>query len=354
MTTFKDLQNMYQTGSLLNGDSASARMEADDIYRVAFSLASALHSQLQQLDIPKDEFFLEWGMALAKYCSIKQSMAEKLPLFEQAQLKFEEALLAATSKHVVLLQWGNLFLDMGVRLKKAGKNEEAQSYLSKAATKFSEAHNDDRQQIATLYQWQTTLAEQAELSSGNERLWFQTQIAEKGRWIDKLNNNEQLESTKMDLSPQEKLQKGIAEKEKGNESFKKGELSNALLHYHNGLNCANGLYGLPAAEEKTLKELKATIYNNMAVVHLKQGKNDRALSDLQFVLSIEPNNVKALFRRGKLFLTQGDLDKARVDLEKVKQLAPTDNEITRELQVLEKKEKEQVARSKKVFSKMFE
>jgi hypothetical protein len=51
------------------------------------------------------------------------------------------------------------------------------------------------------------------------------------------------------------------------------------------MNYANGLYGLPPQEEKGLKDLKSSVYNNMAVVHMKQGKNDRAITDLKMVCS---------------------------------------------------------------------
>lgn len=48
-----------------------------------------------------------------------------------------------------------------------------------------------------------------------------------------------------------------------------------------------------------------------------------------------------------------DVDKARVDLEKAKELDPNNKEVLQEMGVLEKKEKEQQAKAKNFYSKMF-
>jgi tetratricopeptide (TPR) repeat protein len=70
-------------------------------------------------------------------------------------------------------------------------------------------------------------------------------------------------------------------------------------------------------------------------------------------LQIEPNNTKALFRRGKALLAQGVLDKAANDLNKARELDPTDKAIVQELAVLKQKDKQQDQKAKKVFSNMF-
>jgi hypothetical protein len=64
--------------------------------------------------------------------------------------------------------------------------------------------------------------------------------------------------------------------------------------------------------------------------------------------------VKALFRRGKLWLTVGEVDKSRADLDKARSLDPANKEILLEIQALEKKEKEQTAKQKNFYAKMFE
>ncbi len=71
------------------------------------------------------------------------------------------------------------------------------------------------------------------------------------------------------------------------------------------------------------------------------------------MLDLEPNNLKALFRRGKLYSQVGELDRARTDLEKARNISPKDVEITKELTLLEKKEKDQNVQQKSFYSKMF-
>jgi len=305
----------------------------------------------------KTEALLQWGISLTnhyKLKGLKEEEAEKI--FETAQQKYETSLLTASdTTHIILYNWGILLLEKGKKLKEAGRNDLALESLSKSCGKFSESFANKPTYSEALQSWRLALSEQSTLADGNQRLWFESQMAEKARWIEKINKNEPVDlPAKIEFSPQEKLQKGNAEKELGNDYFKKGEYVNALKHYHNAMNFANGLYGLPPQQDQALRELKSSVYNNMAVVHLKQGKNDRALTDLKMVLELDGNNVKALFRRGKLWNTIGDIDKSRADLDKAKVLDPNNKEILLEIQSLEKKEKAQAAKQKQIYSKMFE
>jgi len=72
------------------------------------------------------------------------------------------------------------------------------------------------------------------------------------------------------------------------------------------------------------------------------------------VLDIDPNNVKALFRRGKAYLAQQDLDKAEADLTKASNAAPDDKAILKELSALKLKGKQQEKKQQKFYSGMFD
>ena len=62
--------------------------------------------------------------------------------------------------------------------------------------------------------------------------------------------------------------------------------------------------------------------------------------------------MKALFRRGKLWLTLGEVDKARVDLVKARTLDPSSTEISHQITALHAKESLHAAKQKQMYSKM--
>lgn len=49
---------------------------------------------------------------------------------------------------------------------------------------------------------------------------------------------------------------------------------------------------------------------------------DEALTSVEEVLKFEPQNVKALYRCGKVYLIKGELDKAVANLQKASDLSP--------------------------------
>lgn len=72
-------------------------------------------------------------------------------------------------------------------------------------------------------------------------------------------------------------------------------------------------------------------------------------------LSLDPNNVKALYRRGQAHLTLGEVDKALVDFEHVHQLDPENKAAQNQIAVCKQKIKqyhqEEKARYKNMFSR---
>ncbi|KAF9265179.1 hypothetical protein L218DRAFT_160232 [Marasmius fiardii PR-910] len=74
------------------------------------------------------------------------------------------------------------------------------------------------------------------------------------------------------------------EKDKGNAAFKAGDYATAVGHYS-------------AAILNDRKDF--TLPLNRAAAYLKLGKNEDASRDCSTVLSLNPSNVKALFRRGQ-------------------------------------------------------
>ena len=52
---------------------------------------------------------------------------------------------------------------------------------------------------------------------------------------------------------------------------------------------------------------RMNVYNNLSVAQLKVGNSEDALTSAEIVLRLQPNNVKALFRKGKVRIISSHL-----------------------------------------------
>lgn len=64
--------------------------------------------------------------------------------------------------------------------------------------------------------------------------------------------------------------------------------------------CTDGSDGSVMAEEEEVQDYRVKCLNNLAAAQLKLERYDEALHTSRDVLTLEPNNVKALFRAGKV------------------------------------------------------
>jgi len=169
----------------------------------------------------------------------------------------------------------------------------------------------------------------------------------------------------------EKIAAAKVHKEAGNECFSSSEWRKALAEYHNALlyvkglgagsltgmaSMANTALNLPVAttEETTeIKELQKTVNLNMAACQLKLGKGERALDGCNAVLEQEPDNVKALFRRGQAYVLLLNNDRAKKDFERANELQPKTKAVIDELKKIEQWEKAQDKKSQHVYKNMF-
>lgn len=95
--------------------------------------------------------------------------------------------------------------------------------------------------------------------------------------------------------------------EDGNRCFKRGKFEEAIGHY-----------------DKALELNPDTIAarNNRAVAYLKLGNAKRALEDCDLVLARDPENVKALLRKGQACLEEHREEDARSAWKQVLRLEP--------------------------------
>ncbi|KAI8912183.1 hypothetical protein DFJ77DRAFT_71779 [Powellomyces hirtus] len=138
---------------------------------------------------------------------------------------------------------------------------------------------------------------------------------------------------------QDKLNTGRAEKDKGNAAFKAGDIPQALRSYHTatlyltGLDNASMAAFVPTAAltdevKKDIKETLKACYSNMAACYLRQSNWSKCIAQTTKVITLDPSNAKAYFRRGQSHLELRDnVDAAYADLKKAAELAPQDSGI---------------------------
>uniref|UniRef100_A0A3B4ALU6 Uncharacterized protein n=1 Tax=Periophthalmus magnuspinnatus TaxID=409849 RepID=A0A3B4ALU6_9GOBI len=112
------------------------------------------------------------------------------------------------------------------------------------------------------------------------------------------------------------------------------------------------LVDITTEEENELVDVKVKCLNNMAAAQLKLDHYDAALKSCISALSHQPDNVKALFRMGKVLALQGKYTEAIQTLRKALKLEPSNKTIHAELSKLVKKHSEQKGAEQAMYKKM--
>lgn len=95
-------------------------------------------------------------------------------------------------------------------------------------------------------------------------------------------------------------------KENGNAKLKEGNLRGAVDDYKEGIQFVD------YETSEDAKELLKTLRLNISQAYIKLNKNSDAIDNCNKVLKDEPQNMKALYRRGVALRKNEDFDKAEV------------------------------------------
>ncbi|XP_039627287.1 FKBP prolyl isomerase 16 [Polypterus senegalus] len=134
------------------------------------------------------------------------------------------------------------------------------------------------------------------------------------------------------LSDSDCIRIGNQKRERGNYYFQREEYSQALKFYSNALKVLSSpSTDISSPEVEELKEGKVKCLNNIATTHLKLARNSDAMACSQAVLELDPDNVKALFRMGKILSEKGEDQEAMEVLKKALKLEPSTKGIVKNL-----------------------
>ncbi|XP_057225919.1 peptidyl-prolyl cis-trans isomerase FKBP8-like [Malurus melanocephalus] len=142
------------------------------------------------------------------------------------------------------------------------------------------------------------------------------------------------------LPPAVRLRLGSQRRERGNFHFARGDFAAALRSYRLSLRALDGPATAPPGpeEEEELREQRVKCLNNCAAAELKLGRAEEALAACEAALRIDPDNGRALLRRGQLLAEQGRDAEAALVLKRALELDPASKVIHTELSRLAKRQ----------------
>lgn len=140
----------------------------------------------------------------------------------------------------------------------------------------------------------------------------------------------------------DRIRVGNQKRERGNFHFQREEFCLAARAYRIALDVLttrspatpDGGAGSAEAEAEEVRDYRVKCLNNLAAAQLKLEQFAEALQTSRDVLTLEPNNVKALFRAGKLLSETGEYKEAMEVLKKALKLEPATKAIHVELSKL--------------------
>jgi tetratricopeptide (TPR) repeat protein len=111
--------------------------------------------------------------------------------------------------------------------------------------------------------------------------------------------------------------------------------------------------GLTAKQKDDVMSLRVLLCNNIASCHLQYKNYSYAIEMCNKVLILEPNNVKALFRRAVAYMETQEFEQAKEDFNRVQHLDPGNAAIRRKRQELKQRQSESDAKLAAAIKKMF-
>uniref|UniRef100_A0A6B2EAK5 peptidylprolyl isomerase n=1 Tax=Phlebotomus kandelakii TaxID=1109342 RepID=A0A6B2EAK5_9DIPT len=153
---------------------------------------------------------------------------------------------------------------------------------------------------------------------------------------------------------------GTRKRERGNFWYNRSEYNIAIQLYRRALEYLDDSEGSPetslesftTSQLQELLELRIFVYNNLAAAQTKIQAYDTALKSIENVLRVQPDNVKALYRRGKILEAQGDTNGAISVFQRAATLDPDNKSFQTELGKLILKRSREARNEKDLYQKM--
>jgi len=157
-----------------------------------------------------------------------------------------------------------------------------------------------------------------------------------------------------EMKAEEKMERSKEIKEKGNEFFKVGRSRQAEGKYKKALDVLSSDYDFKEEEKKAAKEIKLSLYLNLAALYLKAKDYSQVISNCDKALEIDRESAKALYRRGQARKERGEYEEAKKDIKKGMEKNPEDKDFKLLLSSVNQAIKVQDQKDKKIYANLFQ
>jgi tetratricopeptide (TPR) repeat protein len=150
-----------------------------------------------------------------------------------------------------------------------------------------------------------------------------------------------------------KIERAMKYRIDGNEAFQKNQYILALKLYQRGLQWLQIAEDINIKNVPSFQEVEIPIRINMATCFWKMKTYSKCIFECTQILSIDPDHIKALYRRSQAYLTQKEFDLAIEDLQKAVSLEEEPNLIKTSLEKARTLRNEHQKKQQKAFARMF-
>eukprot|EP00056_Hartaetosiga_gracilis_P001888 m.48318 g.48318 ORF g.48318 m.48318 type:complete len:775 (-) comp10823_c0_seq1:157-2481(-) len=155
------------------------------------------------------------------------------------------------------------------------------------------------------------------------------------------------------LPTAKRMQQVLRNKAEATELFKDGNYAHATARYARALGLTSKFFDLNPDEKKEVDDITTVLHLNLAMCYLKQKQWKKAVSECDEALAGDDTNPKAYYRKAYALECMKDIDEAFKVGKQGAKLAPEDTALSKLVKRLEGKKKKQLAKEKKMYSKMF-
>mmetsp|Transcript_82357 Transcript_82357/g.142822 ORF Transcript_82357/g.142822 Transcript_82357/m.142822 type:complete len:487 (-) Transcript_82357:76-1536(-) len=151
----------------------------------------------------------------------------------------------------------------------------------------------------------------------------------------------------------QRLNRAVQAKDRGNDLIKESQFGKARAAYEESLMMIQNWRGTELAQLKTRNQLRLSCLMNITLCDLKLEDFNDAIRHASEVLEFDPQNCKALYRRGVAQLSSGNLRESRMDLLDASKLDPKNAEVRGRLEECRQRLAQSNQWHKEAFGGMF-
>ncbi|XP_071637978.1 FK506-binding protein 59 isoform X1 [Temnothorax longispinosus] len=166
--------------------------------------------------------------------------------------------------------------------------------------------------------------------------------------------NFEKETSIWSMKPEEKIEQAKMQKEKGTKYLTSNKINLAIKVYQKVPKYLNVVTDFTDDLKKERDSLLVAAHLNLALCYLKTNENLLAKEECGKALELDPQNEKALFRRGQAHLGLASPEIAINDFQEVLKVQPKNTAASKQILICNSLIKKQLAKEKKLYANMFD